>query len=286
MKLALFGSVVIGLMYVGIVCAMREWTKGWRAGNRLEVVEPFVELPVKDMKRAAELSRMAYTDGAEGAVAFCDGQPEEDAQAYVWTDRDEEGRMWVAFRGTSSSSDLWADLDVRPVDMVECVARVHSGFYRQFRSVKAQVWRVLENAKGCDEVIFCGHSLAGALASIAALAWASDHPGQKLVKCYTVGSPRAGNGAFRRLVEERVAVCVRLFNENDAVAMLPMSALYTHVGRGVGIRDGGGMFSMKADDPWWLRPIVSLEDADFGGLIADHSCEEYLQRLQNIAESP
>jgi len=87
-------------------------------------------------------------------------------------------------------------------------------------------------------VLFTGHSLGGALATLAAFdlshrsaAWRSNKPAK--IAMYNFGSPRVGNKAFATEFNRAVPHAWRLVNRNDAVVTVPRLVGYCHVGHAV-----------------------------------------------------
>lgn len=255
-----------------------------------QVMLPVMRNPIRlsDMasfsliERSVRLSKLAYTDGLctntaaaqDTPVIFLDGRPQADTQVYVWADRE---RMFVAFRGTSSAADVLSDVDVRTVPLPELggSVRVHKGFHTQFMAIKDLLWKHLHAQ---EEVVFCGHSLGGALATIAAAVFAGERSGT-VVRCFTVGSPRVGNSKFAQAFRAHVADSVRVFNENDPVPMVPISYRFQHVDKGVCIDDTGQAFSVVADEPWFVRFYHHMQDLDPVALCDDHDCSLYIARV-------
>jgi hypothetical protein len=265
------------LAYLSQVCRPTTMCKG--------VDRAACGLPLSDLHRAADLSKLAYSDGLvergqafKGLrpVAFFDGGS-EDAQVYLWQDGN---TVYCAYRGTECREDMLANLDVRMTDAIAPGLCVHSGFYRQYTSVKTQVWGFL-NGMGADlkTIVFCGHSLAGALATIAALDFVVNRSAAVGVRCITFGSPRVGNGAFRKLFDEKVFDNYRVFNENDPVPMIPLSLRFSHVGKGICIDDKCKFYAVGADLAWYLRPLAHFFSLDPRNLLWDHHCEIYIDRL-------
>ena len=122
----------------------------------------------------------------------------------------------VVFRGTDEVDDVLRDLDAGLVP--EGAGRVHRGFQQALD----QVWEVVEAHLGGRPATFTGHSLGGALASIAAMRY------RETQAAYTLGSPRVGNGAFRAGMRPPVH---RIVNNNDVVTRLPPPLGYRHVGQ-------------------------------------------------------
>ena len=96
----------------------------------------------------------------------------------------------VAFRGTEPTawSDIKADLKIR---RVKCpTGFVHRGFRDALDEVWADVVAWIAKQK-CEHVFFTGHSLGGALATLAASRWNT-----VTTHLYTYGSPRVGGKKF------------------------------------------------------------------------------------------
>lgn len=258
--------------------------------------ETFVSsVPFGELSKTATLSHLAYAEPRDvtklissgsqsySCVAglsgepwwYFDGQPKEDAQAYIWHNK-QERKVYVAFRGTEDIRDGLVDLDVRRVAVTRDIM-VHNGFYRQFASVVDAMDARLATLSGeVDQVVFCGHSLGGALATIAAAYFG--HKGYK-VKCCTFGSPRVGNARFKECFIKVVYENWRVFNENDPVPMIPISHRFVHVDNGLCINDADNVAYVHHDIPWYLRPFVSSSTIDFANIICDHDCNLYIARL-------
>ena len=85
---------------------------------------------------------------------------------------------------------------------------VHTGFYRAWTDNGFRdrfMARVMELAGSCaaPRIFLCGHSLGGALASLAAMELAAAYPDSK-VTVYTYGAPRVGNPQFAAEYNDRV----------------------------------------------------------------------------------
>ena len=128
----------------------------------------------------------------------------------------------VAFRGTEPTawSDIKADLKIR---RVKCpTGFVHRGFRDALNEVWPDVASWLSAAKG-EHVFFTGHSLGGALATLAASRWNTE-----TTHLYTFGSPRVGGKKFVQSFKTRERYRYR--NNNDIVTKVPFEILgYKHV---------------------------------------------------------
>ncbi|KAM3498442.1 hypothetical protein MY10362_008239 [Beauveria mimosiformis] len=140
----------------------------------------------------------------------------------------------VAFKGTDPMSfvDVTTDLTKNLVaanNLFPGCARcsIHNGFMRAFSSLRADLEQTLkaELAKPGQEsyrVVITGHSLGGAVATVAA-----PYLRTKGIACdlYTYGSPRVGNQEFANLVTNDGNFSARITNGNDFVASVPFGSL-------------------------------------------------------------
>ncbi len=186
----------------------------------------------------AEAARLAYVrcengpaerarlDGMLATIGFgpatCFHEAGMSAQGYA-AYRADDGLALVAFRGTEADdlSDLATDLNALPVDWVESAGRVHAGFARATRALRPAVEGWLETvAAARSGLLICGHSLGGAMATLAASIWTPS-------ELVTLGSPRVGDERFAATVTGPGS---RLVNCCDLVTELPPKlATYTHV---------------------------------------------------------
>jgi triacylglycerol lipase len=132
----------------------------------------------------------------------------------------------VAFRGTEVSDirDLVTDAKLLLVPAKpKGTGKVHRGFQKALDNLWPEIKRTLERIQSQQErpVWFTGHSLGGALATLAA------HRFTGIQGVYTFGSPRVGNPEFAAAFEE---AHYRFVNNNDLVTMVPPEGLYEHVG--------------------------------------------------------
>ena len=183
----------------------------------------------------AKASMYAYKDlksfqkeFSSNAVLF----DNDGTQVYCWIDNN---IACVAFRGTEPTqwSDIKADLKIRKV---KCpTGFVHRGFRDALNEVWDDVSKWLREQKR-EDVFFTGHSLGGALATLAASRWNSI-----TTHLYTYGSPRVGGRKFVKsfLTSNRY----RFRNNNDIVTRVPFEILgYKHVSG-----DGGKFIYFDVD---------------------------------------
>jgi hypothetical protein len=147
-----------------------------------------------------------------------------DTHCYVATAED-RSFIIVAFRGTQPErgANVWSDVDFPRTQWREG-EQVHEGFKHALDVVWDDLAAALRSVAGAS-VWFTGHSLGGALATLAADRFAEP------AGVYTFGSPRVGDPAFvsgfNRRHQDR---SFRYVNDHDLVATVPPSILgFGHV---------------------------------------------------------
>ena len=183
----------------------------------------------------AEASFIAYTEGEFLIDALKQAGFEKvrffkaeltDSQGFVASNS-----QWIltAFRGTEPTKlkDFITDGDFLQEDSGQG-GKVHSGFLEAFR----EIWFQAGLSSYLDTLLktkkrplwFTGHSLGGALATLAA----DHHPAA--TGLYTFGSPRVGNWAFRR---DFKVPHFRFVHNLDLIThlppMIPVISPYVHV---------------------------------------------------------
>lgn len=230
---------------------------------------------------------------------FIDATPLEDTQLYIWKGTS-SGKIVVAFRGTLNTRDAMNALDVKlcgvavdgnkwatttynlklteqekdaPVSM-----RIHKGFLRQYLAIRKTLMEALQGHED-DEIVITGHSLGGALASLAALDLNS--AGYKMVYMVTFGAPRVGDQLFAERFEAADSNCTsfRIFKDRDPIPQILMSPKYFHVGKGLLLDDWGNLRHISKDLETVLRPFLMLGSIHTTKLVTDHSTETYIDLL-------
>lgn len=116
--------------------------------------------------------------------------------------------------------------------------------------IRTAVKSALAEAQTTDHVFVTGHSLGGALATLAAL----DLSTQMGVRVTMVnfGSPRVGNYEFAKLYDKIVPDSYRVVCDGDVVTGVPkLLFMYTHVGHEVVIDTQGNMII----DPTFVEKV-------------------------------
>ena len=172
----------------------------------------------------------------------------------------EAGVFTVAFRGTREPLDVVTDIDfiadiLRPQTLYEInpiELEVHAGFLRAFTSVRPALHERLLKIPKNTQVVFTGHSLGGALSTLAAACFAPILSRTPVLLSF--GAPAAGGESFVKFVDSHVAPSggLRFFNNGDLVPYLALPVGYKHAGLAVpsDISEGAKQFYQDlASDP-------------------------------------
>lgn len=137
-----------------------------------------------------------------------------------------KGQAFVLIKGTASLYDTLTDLNAG-VRSSHTGFSVHQGFYYAFNSILSELVRFNSELKGISVVHCVGHSLGGAIATLAA-DWLRANGGKSLVKLYTFGSPRVGLENFASKCSSRLRLenTYRVYHRTDPVPMVPTWPFY------------------------------------------------------------
>lgn len=162
-----------------------------------------------------------------------------DTQGFVaWTST----IVIVVYRGTEAVGDWLTNLSV--FSQGTTYGNIHRGFLYEFRNSRQKVDSLLGLANADSKKIFlAGHSLGGALATVASMEWFGIHP---IAAVYTFGQPAVGFTALRSSVEVRYPDRFHRFvNEGDIVPRVPPWP-YRHAGRLHHLLDNGTVSNESA----------------------------------------
>jgi hypothetical protein len=178
-------------------------------------------------------------------------------QAVVYRFRD---RAVLVFRGTEELKDWITDL---AFFYAACPPR-HAGFWWAWRSVKAQVqaWAAAHHDL---PFVIAGHSLGGALATLAAFDLAEDY---KIERVTTFGSPRVCSPEFALAYVKR--------------GLGDLTHRYVHVDDGVAVVPPAGLFLAVGTKTRLVRPLERedyLRQAGFGTPPTVQACAEAVWRI-------
>ena len=235
----------------------------------------------------AQLSERAYLPINEFAKYHTDKKFSYHSIYYnqfytVWTDTE----LIFVFRGTEVTefSDIKADLQFKrvPVESHAESGTVHRGFKKSLD----MIWETLieDYDRLCEgrHVIFTGHSLGAALATLA-FSRHDDYSAQ----LYTFGSPRVGNSDYAAVLNfkhgERI---FRFINNSDIICRHPMAIWnYRHVGIPFYFNSDG---TCVTNPSFWHRfkqfcsgMVDGFLDKKIDSL-ADHSVSNYVRLTREL----
>ncbi len=191
--------------------------------------------------------------------------------------------LCIAFRGTDEILDWLDNINIRIED--SSFGRFHKGF----RDSVNDVWDVLferyNELKRINErpLFLTGHSLGGAMASIAAAKLID--LGLSFNSVYTFGQPRAmdrkTSGAFDKKFK---SVFFRFHNNNDIVTRVPAALSgYRHVGTYIYISEEEILYKKSS---FWFR-LADYIDGAFDAfkekgidIVRDHNMDHYLAAIE------
>lgn len=142
------------------------------------------------------------------------------------------GSLLVIIRGTMVIEEWLKNFTAvpDPYDFVRGFGLVHLGFEAVYGSIRNSVINALQGQPPATRITLVGHSLGGAIATLAAPDIAINLQRPHVDVC-TVGAPRPGKQDFRSRFNERIADCHRLTNRLDIVPHLPtVATFWRHVG--------------------------------------------------------
>jgi len=160
----------------------------------------------------------------------CDYIEELETQGFVAKGKD---FIILSFRGTEQGkiADILTDLFAWRTKIFW--GSVHAGFYSAlnvaFEKIVSSLRRMQDNHQS---IWITGHSLGGALATLAAARLVNDKVTENIRGIYTYGQPLVGDGEFKKKISEVFAgKLYRTTNFLDPVSVVPLKCWkYHHVG--------------------------------------------------------
>ncbi len=231
--------------------------------------------PVAALYFARVCEAMYAGDGEEIRVAMdmdgCRIDPRRDNLAAVGVNRD---LAIVSFRGTATLGGWFTDADARLETSLIFPGRVHAGFLRDFTAMQSWLERTVPRDK---PVWICGHSLGGALATLAAYHLQGD--GVDVRKVYTFGCPRVGDPEFAAAF---LPTLYRVIQGDDPIPHLPSGLRFDHVGEEIRVGpagDIGGKLSLWQMARALARHALRGPVKGFFEMVEDHGIDRYLAAL-------
>lgn len=231
----------------------------------------------------------------DNPVRFIDNQ-DSHTQAWVGLLPDNETAV-IAFRGTEGVAQDWlTDADIRREDnpWLDKTGRIHRGFLSSYQSIAEDILAALSTFETVKQIWLCGHSLGGALATLAAVHLTD--AGLSVAGTCTIGQPRVGDQGFADVYrKQQLDKChVRVAHIRDPVTRVPPSIMgWCHVGsRWLLDRKGN-----RIEGPKWYHYLLDRLSAFFGSsnrkralsalksYLAAHSAEGYVSMLEKLPKN-
>ncbi|GAP98980.1 lipase [Leptolyngbya sp. NIES-2104] len=144
----------------------------------------------------------------------------------------------IVFRGTSNPKEWIANFQATQSDYLQAGTkrgRVHTGFLRLYEQLSEQVRQVANQLNPALPCFVVGHSLGGALATLATADLAQNSKLKNQLRLYSYAAPRVGDRAFVQYLNTIAPNNYRIINLADIVPMVPPSNLrnqeYHHAGQ-------------------------------------------------------
>ena len=177
------------------------------------------------------------------------------------------GAVLVCMRGTQTPREWLANFTAVPTPFNEVAGfgLVHLGFERMNRSVRASILQGLTGIDPGVRVTVVGHSLGGAMATLAAVDMKRNF-GRTAVNVCTFGGPRTGKPDFRRNFNREIPRCFRVTNQFDIVPHVPsLLTGWVHVGDEIEVDGNVDNAHSLAAYLQGLRNIGSVREISLAG---------------------
>jgi len=201
-----------------------------------------------------------------------------DTQGFVAT----KGKtIYVVWRGSESKKDFQNDASIDKVSFLNDGEKVHIGFKYCWESVLGDTYDAIDTAienlqDKTKDIVVCGHSLGGAVATLYAYSIKKHYPHYN-VSSTTIGSPRVGNKTFKENYDKSDIDTLRIVHNNDLVTHTPYIRFY-HVNHQVRLDNNGNILKNdKSLKSFWLY----LKAIFSGKNIKDHMGDGYMEAIQN-----
>jgi len=181
----------------------------------------------------------------------------------------------IYFRGTSTHiNEIFININVFPSQYINNNIYIHSGFLNKYLSIKHKIIdkidKIIKN-NDIKEISFNGHSSGGAIANIASLDL-SDKYKNKIIKCYTFGSPNVGNNNFLKEYNKRINISLRIVNKNDIIQYLPPILYDKDVNKKI----------ILIEDKKREKPLKDILLNLYNYIKSNHAISSYIKNLKRL----
>ena len=204
----------------------------------------------------------------------------KDRSCTIWSLKS-NSEVILSFPGSNNKGDWLTDFHTRQVPLFPSgdSGLVHVGFLTYYLSLETQIMGVLRQMR-LKTLILTGHSLGGAVATIACARLAYQLPRVKVV-CMTFGSPRVGDRNFGQWYRRKVNRTYRFVMERDPAPSFPSSHKYMHVVPGIIMQASPGTPIAYAPDdtlPGRMKRFSAMARRSFY-ITTDHLMKTYIELI-------
>ena len=200
--------------------------------------------------------------------------------AYAW--KNGPNSLLIAFKGTSTLRDVGSFLDssMVPFSFRDKTVRIHRGVLNMFKSIECMLNKeLLDNMRlgATKYVTFCGHSLGGAIALLAAAYYGNVSNNNLKVSCHTFGALKVGDADFQDWLEAGSRDTLNIISYGDIIPMLPLQHAYNQ-NQSIVIKDGRIMKQPHNQIALYLSLL------EIPKLFKSHDLDTYIEALRQNAE--
>ena len=254
-----------------------------KGGNRDIINRTLINCKIDIRCKVDDMIDKIVTEMNHSKPIFYDGKEtrmKKDAQAFtLW----KNNTIYISFRGTKDLSDIVDVINVKPKKLLEDVY-VHAGFAEQFMSIEEKITDDIEHIMSeypIQRIIFTGHSMGGALATIASIIYSRMFK-DLYTTCHTLGCPSLGNQGFVDLFDNCVDDSARLEVDEDLIPKLFVNKKFIHVSHGIILKANRIAENIIEPKIYSSYGEFIYQLADFKKVNEYHSCEKYIERLFSL----
>ncbi|XP_046857527.1 putative lipase LIH1 [Xenia sp. Carnegie-2017] len=223
--------------------------------------------PLPPEKLAAIRNAALYAEEAYQEVNPTETRLKDDERVKGFV-KYEGNKIVVSFQGSNDLTDWYRNLKFFKQRYSGCEdCKVHIGFFQSYNALKEQMLEkvsALSDEHSDARVLVTGHSLGGAMATLAAVDLVN--AGHR-VDLITFGSPRVGNHEFAEHVNGALSgLNLRMTYKDDLVTVVPPLMRFVHVGQEINCVGTDRCHEYPANE----------DVTHFRGTISDHYMNNYL----------